>query len=368
MINILITGADGFIAKNLKERLGQVDCKIASYSRKSTYSFLNKSLINADIIFHLAGVNKSENSQDFTNGNINLAKYITGFIEKNKKKPRIIYSSSTQATLKNDYGVSKLKAENIFKLYSQRTGNQVFIFRLNGIFGKWSKPDYNSVVSTFCYRIIRSKPINIDGPSKPLKLTYIDDLMDDFIKILHTKIKKKFVFRSPSKSHSIEVKQIATIIESFHTGRKLLLSEDIGVGLKRKLYATYLSYLPANGFIYNLPKKEDARGKFVEILKNKKNGQLSFITINPKNNRGNHYHNTKSEKFIVVKGSVTFRFVNIVSLEEKVFVMSDELPQVIESIPGWNHELINETNQEAIVVIWANEIFEADKHDTFQMT
>jgi UDP-2-acetamido-2,6-beta-L-arabino-hexul-4-ose reductase len=366
MSNILITGSDGFISKNLIQRLKDTDHSLFLYSKKNTFDFLDNALLQADIIYHFAGVNKSIHKEDFKRVNIDLTQYIIEFIEKNNLKIRIIFSSSTQADLNNIYGLSKLKAEELLSKYAKKTNNQVFIYRLNGIFGKWSKPDYNSVVSTFCHRIINSLPTKIEGPNKKLTLTYIDDLVDDFKEDIISKTNKKVSFIKPSKKYVITVKKIYETIHTFDQARKNFMSENVGSGINRKLYATYLSYLSKESFIYDLLEHNDERGKFVEILKLKNNGQLSFITIKPNQSRGNHYHHTKSEKFIVLKGNVKFNFVNIMTDEEVFFNLSDKYSQVIESIPGWNHVLINESPQEAIVVIWANEIYNPIKHDTYQ--
>jgi UDP-2-acetamido-2,6-beta-L-arabino-hexul-4-ose reductase len=368
MSNILITGSDGFISKNLIQRLKDTDHLLFLYSKKNTFGFLDNALLKSDIIYHFAGVNKSNHKEDFKKVNVELTQYIINFIEKNNLNVRIIFSSSIQADLNNVYGLSKLKAEELLIKYANKTNNQVFIYRLNGIFGKWSKPDYNSVVSTFCYRIINSLPIKIEGPNKKLTLTYIDDLVDDFMKDIISKTNKKVSYVKPSKKYVITVKKIYETIHGFDLARKDFMSENVGSGIKRKLYATYLSYLTKESYTYDLFEHKDKRGKFVEILKLKNNGQLSFITIKPNQSRGNHFHHTKSEKFIVLKGDVKFNFVNIMTEEEVCFTLSDKRSQVIESIPGWNHELINESPNEAIVVIWANEIYNPKKHDTYQKT
>lgn len=366
MSNILITGSDGFISKNLIQRLKDTDHSLFLYSKKNTFDFLDNALLNSDIIYHFAGVNKSNHKEDFKRVNVELTQYIINFIEKNNLNVRIIFSSSTQADLNNIYGLSKLKAEELLIKYANKTNNQVFIYRLNGIFGKWSKPDYNSVVSTFCYRIINSLPTKIEGPNKKLTLTYIDDLVDDFMKDIISKTKKKVSYVKPSKKYVITVKKIYETIHGFELARKNFLSDNVGSGINRKLYATYLSYLSKESYTYDLLEHKDERGKFVEILKLKNNGQLSFITIKPNQSRGNHFHHTKSEKFIVLKGDVKFNFVNIITEEKVCFTLSDKRSQVIESIPGWNHELINESPKEAIVVIWANETYNPKKHDTYQ--
>jgi len=367
MARILITGSNGFIAKNLISRLKNENHMLYFHNRNESIENLKEALLNSEIIFHFAGVNKPKNTTDFKKINIDLTKYILDFITKNELKIKFIFSSSTQAELNNNYGLSKLEAENHIIDFSKKTNNQVVIFRLNGIFGKWSKPDYNSVVSTFCYRIINSLPIHIDSPLKKLSLTYIDDLVNDFIKVLHSNSNKKIFYTNPSSIYKITVEKIAQIIKGFDLDRKNFKSENVGSGIKRKLYATYLTYLPKKSFAYNLVENNDNRGKFVEILKMKNNGQLSFITIKPKQSRGNHYHHTKSEKFIVLKGEVKFIFLNILTKESEVFYLSGINSQVIESIPGWNHELINQSNDEAIVVVWANEIYKPLKHDTYQI-
>ena len=249
--------------------------------------------------------------------------------------------------------------------FSEKTGVPVYIFRLPHVFGKWCRPSYNSVVATFCYNIAHNLPIRVDDPSDPLNLVYIDDLVVTFAQIMEGKeVCKSYCEAQPS--YPLTVGELADQIRAFRASRGgTLISERGGDGLTRALYATYVSYLPPKDFAYEVPKYADPRGVFVEMLKTRDSGQFSFFTAHTGVTRGGHYHHSKTEKFMVVKGSARFRFRHTLTQELHEVLTSDDKPEIVETIPGWSHDITNVGDDEMIVMIWANEIFDRDRPDTY---
>ena len=363
-MNILVTGCDGFIAKNLIKRLlNNPKYNILEINKKSSDKDLYKKIITADIVFHLAGVNKEIYPKYTYDNNFIFTEKICSFLENNNKKPKIIYASSTQVKLNNTYGKSKLKAENILLNYKKKSGAQVFIYRLPNIFGKWSKPYYNSAVATFCYQIYRKKKVTISDPNKKISLLYIDDLICNFLKIIKLN-KQKNSFIKIENIHSISLLNLVNIIKSFNKKDKIYLPDSISNPLIKNLYSTYISFFSKKDFFYKLPKFSDPRGDFCEFLKNSDFGQISFFSILPKKIRGNHYHNTKTEKFVVISGKLRFNFVNILT-KEKFSLLTDEKQNlVVNTLPGWAHNLENVGRKTAKVLVWANEILDKKVPDT----
>jgi len=365
-VNVLITGSNGFIAKNLKLRLKGTELvdNILLYDRSTSQAELSEMITDSDFVFHLAGVNRPKDEKDFDLDNVGLTKLICELIESNDKEIGLAYSSSTQAEISNPYGESKLKAEDLLGKLSKNTKVKVANYRLPGIFGKWSKPNYNSVVSTFCNSIANDKEIVINDPLSALSLVYIDDVVESMLECI-TLHWTGYIERMVTPVYVTTVGGLADKIKGFHEGRRKLFVDTVGVGFERALYATYLSYLPKNTFKYPLDVKGDERGDFVEILKTQDSGQFSFFTCKPKITRGNHFHHTKNEKFIVVKGKAEFNFKNLDSGEVETLTVSGENPEVVDTIPGWIHDITNVGEEDMIVVIWANEIFDQHKPDTY---
>ena len=363
-MNVLITGSDGFIARNLISHLDQ-DPKyiIYPFSRKNNISDLKAIISKVDFVIHLAGVNRPENINVFLKDNLELTRSLCNELKLSKRDIPIIFSSSIQAETGNPYGKSKLESENIISSYSKRTGNSVFIYRLPNIFGKWSKPNYNSAVATFCFNVVNDIDIEIHDSKAEVELVYIDDLVTEFLSVLS---KEKKSIKSPSYPiYKIEVGNLAKIIKAFKASRENLVMENVGRGLKRALYATFLSFYEPSSFSYKLKMHQDERGNFSEFLKNRDAGQLSFFTINPGSTRGQHYHHTKNEKFLVVKGSAKFRFRNILNNEVFSMEVNDKDPEVVETIPGWVHDITNSGKDKTVVMLWANEIFNQELPDTY---
>lgn len=363
-MNILVTGADGFIGKNFRIRVGelprfQLQCLISGESSAS----LTDKVAQADFIVHLAGINRPQNEAEFTAGNVDLTRQLCGAIQHTGRRIPVLFSSSTQSELGNSYGASKLQAEQILNAFSDATGNPVYIYRLPNVFGKWCRPNYNSVVATFCHNIANDLAIQINDPDAVLNLVYVDDVIDDFLSIIQTGPASGY--RTLNTIYQLTVGELAAHLMAFKKSRATLVTEPVGGGLLRALYATYLSYLKPATFSYPLVKHEDQRGVFSEVLKTRDSGQFSFFTAHPGVTRGGHYHHTKSEKFVVVKGQARFGFRHIVSGEVAEIFTSGQHPEVVETIPGWSHDITNIGNEEMIVMLWANEIFDREHPDTF---
>ena len=370
-MNVLVTGANGFIGKNLcVQLLGRREFNILPYTRASTILDLQTAINNADFICHLAGVNRPEDLSDFARDNTDFTEFLCDALKASGKCLPIIFASSQHVTcdignsLTSMYGKSKLAAEQVLLDYSKDTGAPVYIFRLPHVIGKWCRPNYNSVVATFCNNIARDLPIQISDQNYPLKVVYIDDLVNTFIKIM----KGAHVTSEYGEAHPTfmtTVGELASQISAFKNCRSSLMSEKVGVGLTRALYATYISYLPKEKFVYSLQEHRDPRGVFVEVLKTKDSGQFSYFTASPGVTRGCHYHHSKAEKFLVMKGQARFRFKQVITNEYYEIFTAGDVPKIVETIPGWVHDITNIGMDEMIVMLWANEVFDNNNPDTY---
>ncbi|HEB56704.1 MAG TPA: SDR family oxidoreductase [Gammaproteobacteria bacterium] len=363
-MRVLITGANGFIGKNLVVRLNEIkDIDVVKFSRKNSMSELASMCSEIDFVVHLAGVNRPKNDSEFTAGNETLTNILCDALSMTGRKIPVIYSSSIQADQNNPYGQSKLSSEQTIAAYSVSTGSKSYIYRLPNVFGKWCKPNYNSVVATFCHNIANDLDIQINDPNVSLNLVYIDDVVEEFMSVLTKRKKSEKAEISPV--YSIKLGKLAEQIRAFRDSRKYLNIDRVGLGLTRCLYATYLSYQKPENFSCNLIKNSDKRGSFVEVLKTVDSGQFSYFTSKPGETRGEHYHHTKNEKFLVVSGKAKFRFRNIITNEDYTVHTSDEKPQIVETIPGWAHDITNIGQSEMVVLLWANEIFDKENPDTY---
>lgn len=363
-MKVLITGSDGFIGKNLVLRLHeQPNTEIFTFVRGDSFDTLLKAVQSADAIVHLAGENRPPSVEAFEEVNVGLTFKLCEILRSIGSRVPLIFASSVQAELDNPYGQSKLLAERIVEELSNTNGNPVAIYRLPGVFGKWCRPNYNSVVATFCHSIANDLPIHIQDPVKLVPLVYIDDVIASFLKTLqhmNAGVNHKIV----EPEYSITLGDLAQQIQAFSHSRSSLISERVGANLTRALYATYISYLPKDKFAYDLPAYRDVRGVFVEMLKTPDSGQFSFFTALPGVTRGGHYHHTKTEKFLVIKGRARFGFRHVLTNDLYHLDMSGDKPQVVETIPGWTHDITNIGHEELIVMLWANEIFDRDNPDT----
>ena len=368
MNTVLVTGASGFVGLNLCVSLSRYkNLKILRAGRETSLEALGEMVRSADFIFHLAGVNRSENDDEFISTNVNLTEAITCFLRETGKKTPIVFSSSIHCGRSDIYGKSKGLAEAALIEFQAGSDSPVYIFRFPNIFGKWSKPDYNSVVSTFCYNIARNKTIKIDDEDAELTLIHIGDVITSFLNLMKNPIPGLNIFEK-IEAHKVTVGQLAEMLHSYKRDRSNLRIGSVGSGFERQLYATFISYLPNSAFKYSVPRHSDDRGTFVEMLKTPNSGQISFFTAFPGVTRGGHYHHVKTEKFIVISGKARFCFKNIVTGEFLAFEVSGVKSEIIESIPGWSHDVKNVGDTELIVMVWANEIFDIDKPDTVART
>ncbi|ENU22072.1 hypothetical protein F993_03347 [Acinetobacter proteolyticus] len=366
-MKVLITGANGFVAKNLIQYLSEKEnIEVLKCYRGTTEQELEKLVLAAEWIVHLAGVNRPLDDSDFIEGNVSLTQKICNILSLNKKKTPIILSSSIQAELDNSYGKSKLGGEQALIKLSQENANPIYISRMVNIFGKWSKPNYNSAVATFCYNIANELPIQINDENAIIRLVYIDDVVETIWDILNNKYPKNEPFKVQPE-YQITVGQLAETLRKFKASRETLITEPVGTGLVRALYSTYLSFLNPKQFDYFVPKYGDDRGVFVEMLKTPDAGQFSYFTAHPGITRGGHYHHTKTEKFLVIKGKALFKFKHVVTGEFYELETSGDEPRIVETVPGWTHDITNIGDDEMVVMLWANEIFDRSKPDTYAM-
>ena len=362
-MKIVVTGANGFLAKNLCAFLGETDQHdVIEVTRHTPKSHLLIYLKDADFIYHFAGVNRPERVEEFQVGNADLTKFIVeNLIEYGSNAP-IVFSSSTQAGLDNPYGKSKLEAEEYIRSYSEVTGALCYIYRFPNLFGKWSKPNYNSFVSTFCHNILHNIDIEIHDRKAEVTLAYVDDVCESLLQLLSNTCDQGP--QNSFKEYHTTVGDVADIISSFKDGRETLVTERVGTGLIRALYSTYLSFIIPDNFAYSIPTYADERGIFCEMLKTKDSGQFSFFTAHPGVTRGGHYHHTKNEKFLVIRGNARFRFKHLLTAEVCELTTSGKSLKIVETIPGWVHDISNIGNDDLIVMLWANEIFDRDRPDT----
>ncbi len=364
-MNVLITGSDGFIAKNLIIVLKNLSFNIIKFNKKNNLNQLKSKILKSDIIFHLAGENRSKNKKDFFQNNVDLSKKISEIIIENKLKKKIIFSSSTQVmnNKKNIYAQTKLISEKELIKCTKKTSSVVSIYRIPNVYGKWSKENYNSVFATFAYNISRSKKIKILNPGKQVKLIYIDDLIELFLQELKFTKKNKII--NINNYISITSKKLAELFYYFKKNRNWFGIKNVDALVLKKMYSSFLTYTPTRKYVYKLKKKEDHRGYFTEFLKMGNSGQISYFTIKKGKIRGMHYHNTKLEKFLILKGRVKFEFKNLINNKINTYFLKENEHKVIETVPGWLHTVKNIGKETVIGIIWANEEFEINKSDTY---
>jgi len=366
-MKVLVTGSNGFIARNLLVHLAErKDIDVSLFVRGEDVDALRAKVAEADCIFHLAGVNRPQDPAEFGSGNSELTQQLCDAIRASGRKIPVLYTSSIQAERDNLYGLSKLAAEQALTALGQEHGNPVYIFRLPNVFGKWARPNYNSAVATFCHNIVHDLPIQIHDEAAALNLVYVDDVVSKFLAIMDGEAVASGI-AEVEPVYSTTVGALAEQLRSFRNSRSTLITENVGVGLVRALYSTYLSYLPPSSFTYQVPKYGDPRGVFVEMLKTPEAGQFSYFTAHPGITRGGHYHHSKTEKFLVIKGNANFRFRHVVTDEFYELQTSGESPTIVETVPGWTHDITNIGDDEMIVMLWANEIFDREHPDTYAL-
>lgn len=368
MKTVVVTGSDGFIGRNLCVRLAERDdCEVIRLGRHHTIDELTDAAQRGDFIYHLAGINRPQNSDDFETGNIGFTQTLVDELARLESRAPIVFTSSTQAALDNPYGNSKRSAEMVLEHYSQASGVTVHLIRLPNVFGKWSRPNYNSAVVTFCYNIARGLPITVNDESAPMTLAYVEDVVEVLTGLLD--VTASSAAPTPLRTYNTTVGAVANTIRRFHDSRKTLLIDAVGTGLTRALYSTYLSYLPPDAFAYETPihGRDDPRGIFVEMLKTPDHGQFSYFIARPGVTRGDHYHHSKNEKFLVISGTARFAFRNIITGEEHSLIVVGGSGKIVETAPGWTHNIQNVGETDLACMLWANEIFDAAHPDTIAM-
>ena len=372
MPTILITGANGFVGKNLQLHLSErKDIQVRCFTRANTVDELPALLNGADFVFHLAGVNRPQDPAAFVVGNAGLTQALCTALAQvattTGRKVPVVFASSIQAAQDNAYGQSKRAAEDALFALQHEYGVPVHVFRLPNVFGKWARPNYNSAVATFCHNTARGLPITVNDPAASLTLVYVDDVVQRFIHLLDgaDAALDAAGFATVAPQYSTTVGALAAQIQAFKESRNNLVTERVGTGLVRALYSTYVSYLPVEEFAYTVPQHGDARGVFVEMLKTPDCGQFSYFTAHPGITRGGHYHHSKTEKFLVIKGCARFKFRHMHTGETHTLDTSGEQAQVVETVPGWTHDITNIGSDELVIMLWANEIFDRERPDTF---
>jgi UDP-2-acetamido-2,6-beta-L-arabino-hexul-4-ose reductase len=363
-MQVLVTGSGGFVGKNLLAHLAlRKDVVALPVGRGTSAEELATAARAAQFVFHLAGVNRPSDPAEFA-GNVGAAEALCRALAAAGSRAPIVFASSIQAERPNDYGASKLAAERVLLEHGRATGAPVAIFRLPNVFGKWCRPNYNSVVATFCHNLARDLPIEIHDASKRLSLVYVDDVVAALLRCLDEGLPSG-TLGAVEPVHALTLGELAAQLTEFRRCRDTLTLGAVAEGLPRALYSTYISYLPTERFVYDLTKHEDPRGVFVEFLRSRAGGQLSFFTAHPGVTRGSHYHHTKTEKFLVVQGQALFKFRHLVTGERHEVRVSGERPQVVETVPGWVHDITNVGTTQMTVMLWANELFDRARPDTY---
>jgi UDP-2-acetamido-2,6-beta-L-arabino-hexul-4-ose reductase len=368
MKTALVTGAGGFIGRNLIDALRQQQSLVVvGVERSTTPAVLDEALASADVIFHLAGVNRPKDPQEFAVGNTGFTEKICRRLIEFDRRPLIVMSSSSQAALENPYGLSKLNAEKILQGWTERQGGHAISYRLKNVFGKWCRPDYNSVTATFCHNIAHDLPITITDSNRVLELIYIDDVVAAMVEAMNLPPALAYELREIKTSYLVTLGELAHKIQSFRDSRKTLLMPSFDDEFTRRLYATYLSYLEGNHFSYPLEQKTDARGCLAEFMKSAQFGQIFVSRTKPGVTRGNHYHHTKTEKFFVVEGEAVVRFRQIAGgsvIEHRVNGLEFK---VVDIPPGYTHSIENVGSTELVTLFWASEIFDPQRPDVRMM-
>lgn len=417
-MNILITGSNGFIGKNLVAWLGQrPDTTLLQFDVENTRAELDAFLAQADFVFHLAGVNRPRDESEFKTGNVDLTAYICARLGELGRATPLLLSSSIQAELDNPYGISKRQAEEIVARYAEQSGARVIIYRLPGVFGKWCRPNYNSVVATFCYNIAHDLPITISDPAREVLLVYIDDVIESFVTMISDQRsaishqpasvggqqssvggqrsavggqqslvivhRSLVVYASITPVYRITLGQLAETIRAFRAMRQSLVVPDLSDAFTRKLYGTFVSYYEADNLGYALEQKRDARGALAEFLKSPHVGQIFISRTKPGITRGNHYHHTKAEKFMVIEGEAIIRLRHIRGRKSEVrdqesggggqksdiieYRVRGEDFRVIDIPPGYTHSIENVGQGELVTLFWSSEVLDPNRTDTYAL-
>jgi len=367
-MKILVTGANGFIGKNLLAQLArQTGVEVIPIGRENTWDEVAQGLAEADFIYHLAGVNRPQQVEEFQQGNAEFTERLCHALLVNQRSTPIVFTSSIQAALDNPYGLSKRTAEEALCHYADQSKAYVAVYRLPNVFGKWCRPHYNSVVATFCHQLARDLPITISDSKRELSLIYIDDVVAQFQQELCCTNKSGVHWPQAQPIQQITLGKLAELLQSFRRLRTELLTPNFGDAFTHQLYATYLSYLPEDAFAYGLDQKCDARGCLAEFIKAPNFGQIFVSRTAPGITRGNHYHHTKTEKFLVLEGKAIIRFRHLQGDEVLEYHVKGEEFRVVDIPPGYTHSIENVGTTELITLFWASEIFTPERPDTYAL-
>ena len=363
----LVTGAAGFMGSNLCVALARRgDVEVIGIDREDSADDLVRGLARADTVFHLAGVNRPERVEDHQTENVGFTQTVLGHLVSLDRRPLFVLASSTQAELDNPYGRSKLQAEEAVRAFGSATGSLTSVFRFPGVFGKWCRPNYNSVVATFCHNLARDLPITISDPDRDIELVYIDDVVHALSELVNGQPTREFGDYYPiDPRYRISLGELATTLRGFAKARETLRLPDLSDDLVRKLYSTYLSYLPPDSFSYSLEQRADPRGVLAEFLKSPQLGQVFVSRTRPGITRGNHYHDSKVEKFLVLDGSAKIQFRDIRGDEVLEYLVKGTDFSVVDIPPGYSHSIENVGTTEMIVLFWANEVFDQANPDAY---
>ena len=369
-MNILITGARGFMGKNLrsalKGRYGDAH-RLMLLDMPHTEEELLAAAAEADFVFHLAGVNRPTDPADFQKGNADFTRQLLTLLKERGKRPPVLLSSSIQAALENPYGQSKLSAEQAVADYGRETGSAVYLYRLPNVFGKWSRPNYNSAVATFCHNVARGLPITVNDPSVTLRLVYIDDVVEEFLRAMEGQPHREGEWCTVQPVHEVNLGHMAELIQSFPALRDSLTAPDQSDPLVKKLYATYLSFLPPEDFSRPTVTHADQRGSFTELLHMGSRGQVSLNISKPHITKGDHWHQTKHEKFIVLQGEGVIRFRKVGDSTVIAYKVSGENLTVVDIPTGYTHSIENTGDTDMLTLMWANEVFDPAHPDTLRL-
>jgi len=365
MKKVLVTGSNGFIGRNLCEVLRRIEnMDLYEYDIDKKQEDLNVALRQVNFIIHLAGVNRPQNFEEYETGNVLLTEDICDKLISFGRSPKILFSSSIQVEQDNPYGISKYRAEEVLKKFSKSTGADCVIYRFKNLFGKWCRPNYNSVTATFCHNIANDLPITISDPAFEIDLTYIDDVVRALISELES-VKSGFRFAQPLPSKRISLGELAEKIKSFRDMRTSMKVPDFREPCERSLYGTYLSYLNNKKFEYGLDIKVDERGSLAEFLKSPSMGQIFVSRTKPGIRRGDHFHHTKAEKFLVIQGEAVIRFRHIDSDQVQEYKVNGNDYRVLDIPPGFTHSIENVGQDELVTLFWSSEMFDPEKPDTY---
>jgi UDP-2-acetamido-2,6-beta-L-arabino-hexul-4-ose reductase len=364
-MKILVTGAKGFIGKNLCLVLREEGHEVFEYDLGATEDDLRNFSHSADVVIHLAGVNRPLFPEEFLDGNVNFTKKLLDFLDQYGHKAPIIFSSSTQAALDNPYGKSKKMAEDQLFEYSKKTGTPVYVYRLYNVFGKWCRPNYNSVIATWCYNAANDLPLQINQLAPAIDFVYIDDIIAEFLRVIEKQPKPTGEIMHVEPHYTEKLEDIAAALDTFKKSRENDMIPELKEGFYKKLYSTYLSYLPEDKFAYELLMHKDIRGSFTEAFKTPIYGQVSVNVSKPGITKGNHYHMSKNEKYLVVTGTCLIKLRKVTDDKVISYTCDGKDLKVVDIPPGYTHNITNIGKEDSVTVMWANELYDPDHPDTY---